>query len=130
MTDSVKAGGNIVEAAGDGFMDLPRTQALWKEFRAPEALIKKADWVDRPSVGIPFLFVHSATSSRCRACQGRPQRGRCDVAAGVCGAKAAHLDTQVPLPDTLNARRSPIRRCGSRSGDEVRSARERRKGPD
>src|SRR6185369_10690903 len=31
MTDSVKAGGNIVEAAGDGFMNLPRTQALWKE---------------------------------------------------------------------------------------------------
>jgi hypothetical protein len=43
---------------GDGWFDVHRTEALWKNvFLGPQALIKKGDWIDRPSVGIPYLYV-------------------------------------------------------------------------
>ena len=39
------------------FMDLDRTKTLWTDvYRAPEALVREGDWVDRPSFGIPYLY--------------------------------------------------------------------------
>jgi hypothetical protein len=44
--------------AGEGFVDVPRTTVLWDSvFQAPKSIIRKADWVDRASVGIPALYV-------------------------------------------------------------------------
>jgi len=44
--------------AGEGFVDVPRTTALWDSvFQAPRSIIRKNDWVDRASVGIPALYV-------------------------------------------------------------------------
>ena len=107
MTDSVKAGGDIISVAGDGFMDLPRTQALWKEFKAPDALIRKNDWVDRPSVGIPFLFVHLGyLLSDAQRMQGNVADASATLERAYGVAKAAHLDSQVPLPDT--SRQAPL----------------------
>jgi hypothetical protein len=57
MPDSVRAGKDTVQVPYEGMVDVPRTLALWKEFRAPTSLIRKNDWVDRPSVGIPYLYV-------------------------------------------------------------------------
>jgi transmembrane protein TMEM260 (protein O-mannosyltransferase) len=57
MPDSVRAGRDTVAVPGEGMVDVPRTMELWKEFRAPASLIRKNDWVDRPSVGIPYLYV-------------------------------------------------------------------------
>ena len=57
MQDSVKAAKDTVRVPGEGFVDVATTASLWKEFKAPEALIRKGDWVDRPSVGIPYLYV-------------------------------------------------------------------------
>ena len=57
MPDSVRAGKDTVAVPGEGMVDVPRTMALWKDFKAPPSLIKKNDWVDRPSVGIPYLYV-------------------------------------------------------------------------
>jgi len=57
MPDSVRAGKDTLAVPGEGMVDLPRTMALWKEFKAPASLIRKNDWVDRPSVGIPYLYV-------------------------------------------------------------------------
>ena len=38
-------------------VDLPRTRALWDTvYRAPEALIKEGDWIDRASFGIPYTY--------------------------------------------------------------------------
>jgi hypothetical protein len=38
-------------------MDYERTKALWNEvYRAPEALIKEGDWIDRASFGIPYTY--------------------------------------------------------------------------
>ena len=43
---------------GAGWIDLARTEALWDTvFTAPRSLARRTDWVDRPSVGIPYLYV-------------------------------------------------------------------------
>jgi hypothetical protein len=39
------------------FLDVDRTKALWDSvYRAPEALIKEGDWIDRASFGIPYTY--------------------------------------------------------------------------
>jgi hypothetical protein len=44
--------------AGVGWVDVKRTKALWDSvFTAPKSLSTRNDWVDRPSVGIPYLYV-------------------------------------------------------------------------
>ena len=43
---------------GDGWLDLPRSDSLWNHvFKGPQSVIKTGDWIDRPSVGIPYLYV-------------------------------------------------------------------------
>jgi hypothetical protein len=38
-------------------LDFERTKALWNDvYRAPEALIKEGDWIDRASFGIPYTY--------------------------------------------------------------------------
>src|ERR1700730_605548 len=38
-------------------LDLERTKALWNSvYRAPDALIKEGDWIDRASFGIPYTY--------------------------------------------------------------------------
>ena len=51
--------GDTMLVPGDGFMDVGRTKRLWMEtFQGPAAIAKRGDgWVDRPSVGIPYLYV-------------------------------------------------------------------------
>jgi hypothetical protein len=57
MPDSVRAAPGIL-ASPSGYFDVARTEALWDSvYRAPEALIRQGDWVDRPSAGIPFGYV-------------------------------------------------------------------------
>lgn len=54
---------NIVRVPGEGFVDVERSIALWKEMKTPESLIKKGDWVDAPSKGIPFLIVSTGVAT-------------------------------------------------------------------
>jgi hypothetical protein len=43
---------------GDGWLDVPRTTALWNDvFEAPKSLIRRGDWIDQPSIGIPYLYI-------------------------------------------------------------------------
>ena len=43
---------------GAGWVDLKRTKALWDSvFDGHKSLAARHDWVDRPSVGIPYLYV-------------------------------------------------------------------------
>jgi hypothetical protein len=43
---------------GDGWMDVSRTTALWTDvFKAHDALIRRGDWIDQPSIGIPYLYI-------------------------------------------------------------------------
>ena len=40
------------------WIDIPRTKELWfNVFAGPKALIKRGDWIDQPSVGIPYLYI-------------------------------------------------------------------------
>jgi hypothetical protein len=49
---------DTVLVPGEGFVDLQRSTALWNSvFEGHTAVIKRGDWVDMPSVGIPDLYV-------------------------------------------------------------------------
>ncbi|MBC8116951.1 MAG: DUF2723 domain-containing protein, partial [Candidatus Saccharimonas sp.] len=58
MTTIPSPGRDTLLVPGEGFVDVKRTRALWEQvFEAPRSLIKKNDWVDKPSIGIPALYV-------------------------------------------------------------------------
>ena len=43
---------------GAGWVDVKRTKTLWDSvFAGQRAISMRDDWVDRPSVGIPYLYV-------------------------------------------------------------------------
>ena len=45
---------------GDGWFDIATTYSLWtKSFDAPKSLAARHGWVDRPSVGIPYVYVRT-----------------------------------------------------------------------
>jgi hypothetical protein len=51
-------GKDTVLVAGAGWVDVKRTHQLWDSvFTGYKALARRTDWVDRPSVGIPYLYV-------------------------------------------------------------------------
>jgi hypothetical protein len=108
MTDTVKVGNGIVEVPGDGYMNQTRTEALWKEMKAPESLVYKGDWVDKPSVGIPFLYVHLGyLLSDVQRSQGRIEEANLTFQRAQGVSKAARLEAQVPIPDTAAPFPSP-----------------------
>jgi hypothetical protein len=107
-TDSVRTGNGIVEVPGDGYMNQPRTEALWKEFKAPESLVRKGDWVDKPSVGIPFLYVHLGyLLSDTQRSQGKIEEANATFHRAQAVSKAARLDASIPTPDTTPPAPSP-----------------------
>ncbi len=55
MDRPVVEGGDIMRIGG-GMMDVKRSHELWKIFGGPAAMIKRGDWVDRPSYGIPYGY--------------------------------------------------------------------------
>jgi hypothetical protein len=51
-------GKDTVLVSGAGWVDVKRSQQLWDSvFTGYSSLAKRHDWVDRPSVGIPYLYV-------------------------------------------------------------------------
>lgn len=45
---------------GEGFVDVKRTTALWQDvFRGQTSFVRRDGWVDKPSVGIPALYVQT-----------------------------------------------------------------------
>ena len=89
---ALAAGRDTVALQGIGFLDLPRTAALWREYRAPAAIIRRGEWVDRPSAGIPALY----TSTALVLGQALEQQGRAADAqrireAGLDVAEGAHI---------------------------------------
>ncbi len=50
--------GDTVLVPSDGWMDVKRTAELWTDvFQAPKSLIRRGDWIDQPSIGIPYLYI-------------------------------------------------------------------------
>jgi hypothetical protein len=92
MPDSVRAGRDTLQVPGEGMVDVPRTMELWKDFKAPASLIKKNDWVDRPSVGIPYLYV----STGVLLYESLQQQGKSKEATDILGqAKRIAIATQL-----------------------------------
>jgi hypothetical protein len=52
--------GDTIAVPGFGHLDLPRSIALWNGYGAPNAIVRRGDWVDRPSIGIPVTYVGTA----------------------------------------------------------------------
>jgi hypothetical protein len=48
---------DTVYVPGSGWLDVSRTVALWQEFKGPAAIVKRNDWIDRPSVSIAFSYL-------------------------------------------------------------------------
>jgi hypothetical protein len=43
---------------GDGWLDVATSDSLWQHaFVGPKSVLNTGDWIDRPSVGIPYLYV-------------------------------------------------------------------------
>jgi hypothetical protein len=54
------AGDSIVMIQGSGAFDVATTHALWDTtFMAPRSISKRELWVDRPSAGIPYLYIRT-----------------------------------------------------------------------
>ncbi|HJP58860.1 MAG TPA: DUF2723 domain-containing protein, partial [Gemmatimonadaceae bacterium] len=51
---------SIVSIQGVGPLDVATSRALWETtFRAPRSIAKRTLWVDRPSAGIPYLYMRT-----------------------------------------------------------------------
>ena len=59
MPQRVQEGNGIVRVPGEGFVDVVRSAALWREFKAPASLARRSEWHDTPSIGIPGLVVNT-----------------------------------------------------------------------
>jgi len=63
LTSAPKTGAGFFQIPGEGWMDVAATRALWEtDFTAPESLPKHSPWVDRPSAGIPYLYVRTGAA--------------------------------------------------------------------
>ena len=96
---------------GDGWLDVPRTTrcgTTCSRDRSPS--IKTGDWIDRPSVGIPYLYVATGSSSprRSRIAATRSARNQVfDTAKNV--ALAVRLDELVRAPKASSGSRRATR---------------------
>jgi hypothetical protein len=113
ITTPTAAGGDTVFIQGEGWYDVKRTQALWDSvFMGPQSLIRRGDWIDRPSVGIPYLYVVTgATLSEALRAQGKAEASQRVFGTARQVADAVHLSElfagvepqpapAVPLGDT------------------------------
>jgi hypothetical protein len=91
------AGNGIVAVQGEGWFDVETTRTLWETvFRAPASLAKRERWVDRPSAGIPYLYLRtSLVLSSALA-----QSGRTDEALRV-RAQAGRIARATQLEEVL-----------------------------
>jgi len=92
-----KPGNGIVAVAGEGWFDLETTRALWETvFKAPTSIAKRELWVDRPSAGIPFLYVRTGLVLS----SALAKTGRADEAARI-RAQVERIARATQLEDVL-----------------------------
>ena len=97
------AGNGVVALPGEGWFDLETTRALWETvFRAPKSIGNRDLWVDRPSAGIPFLYVRTGLVLSTALVQ----MGRIDEGTRV-RTQVERVARATQLDDMLVARVSP-----------------------
>jgi hypothetical protein len=57
MPSAVTTSPDTIPVEGSGHLDVARTHALWNTYGAPAAIVRRGDWVDRPSVMIAALYM-------------------------------------------------------------------------
>jgi hypothetical protein len=92
--------GDTLYVQGDGWLDISRTRHLWTEvFKAPKALIRRGDWIDQPSIGIPYLYVATGLQLADAVREKDPQGARAIVAETRAVASSMRLDAAVASMD-------------------------------
>lgn len=60
VPQAVTAGKDTIRVNG-GWLDVARSDSLWRDvYMGPEALMRRNGWVDRASLGIPYLYIATA----------------------------------------------------------------------
>ena len=63
LPEAPTSGRDTLLIPGEGYMDVARTEWLWDhDFEAPKSLAARNGWVDRASVGIPYLYIATAAT--------------------------------------------------------------------
>ena len=97
MPQIPKPGDGIIVAPGEGAFDLERTRGLWETvFKAPKSMATRDLWVDRPSAGIPYLYVRTGLVLS----SGLAQLARTDEAARI-RAEVQRIAHATQLEDVL-----------------------------
>lgn len=111
---------DTVYMQGDGWFDVARSKALWTDvFKAPKSLIRRGDWIDQPSIGIPYLYIATGAELSEALRNQDPQAARkvfeetravanaMRLGGALAGAEQA-LPSDVPVPgDTARAKVLP-----------------------
>jgi hypothetical protein len=95
---------------GDGWLDVARTQTLWNDvFTGHQSVIKEGQWVDRPSVSMPalYIFMGAELADALRAI-GRPAEANKVFATTKQVAAVTNLDGLIRgLEEQITRRNSP-----------------------
>jgi hypothetical protein len=92
--------GDTLFIAGDGWIDIRRTKQLWSEvFKAPKALVRRGDWIDQPSIGIPYLYFATGVQIAEVLREREPLASRVMVNESRALAKAMRLDAALASLD-------------------------------
>jgi hypothetical protein len=60
VLDTPVASDSLVNVPQDGWMDVPTSLSLWTQsFDGPKSLAKRTQWVDKPSISIPFVYIRT-----------------------------------------------------------------------
>ena len=88
---------DTVAVQGDGWFDVQRSKSLWTDvFEGPQSVIRAGDWIDRPSVGIPYLYVATGIElSELLGSRGDPKAAQQVQQTSVAVAHAVRLDDLV-----------------------------------
>ena len=106
---------DTVYVQGDGWFDLPRSDTLWHHvFAGPQSVLNTGDWIDRPSVGIPYLYVATGMELA-EALKGRGETARASEVFGT----AKKIATAVRLDDLVRSAEAEFQQI---LGDSARSA--------
>ena len=85
MPDIPMSGKDTLSVPGEGMLDLKTSDWLWNhDFQAPASLARRTMWVDRASVGIPYLYIATGYTL-----------AEAELAAGSDAKDAAHIMEQV-----------------------------------
>jgi transmembrane protein TMEM260 (protein O-mannosyltransferase) len=94
----------------DGWLDVPRTHELWSNvFEGPKSVIKTGDWLDRPSVGIPYLYIATGMElGEALKTKGAAQQANQVQQTAMQVAKAVRLESLLAPQLTAPAESNPL----------------------